>query len=209
MRKKIFILLLIASSSLIMALTPQDSLSELSYHDLETRGVAFFLEKKYDKANLFFNEMLKRQNSKENPSKKELGVIYYSLGRIAQGENELNKAILLFEKAANFYKKQTIHDKIEADLYFYMAVAYYQNKKKEKALECSKKAIILSERTYGPNASFTASCMVSYAIMLYNMKYQDKAIEVLKKAHKIYALSEKEKRAAERIAKLLKKWTSK
>lgn len=192
--------------------TPQDSirktLSDSSYQELETKGVALFLEKKYDKANLFFNEMLKRQNLKANPSPKELGVIYYSLGKVLQGKNELSKAIIFFEKAAAFYKKQHIHDKIEADLYFYMAIAYYQNENKNKALQYSKQAVILAKAAYGSNDTLTASHMVSYAIILYNMKQKKKAIEVLEKAHKILSFSKKEKRAAQRVAKLLKKWTS-
>ena len=208
MKKYLLIFIFVIPFCFAIASATEEALSDLSYHDLETKGVALFLEKKYDKANLFFNEMLKRQNLKGNPSPKELGIVYYSLGKVAQGKNELNKAILFFEKAAAFYKKQNIHDKIEADLYFYMSVAYYQNKKKEKALQYSKQAVILAKTAYGIQNKFTASHMVGYAIMLYKMQQINKAVEVLKKAHKIFIYS-KEKRAAQRVAKLLKKWTSK
>ncbi len=191
-----------------MTISIAESLSNLSYSELETKGVAFFLEKKYDKANLFFNEMLKRQNLKENPSPGELGMVYYCLGKVSQGKNELNKAILFFEKAIVFYKKQTVHDKIEVSLYFSIAIVYYQNKEKERALKYSKTAITLAMTAYGSNATFTASCMVSHAIILYNMKHKKKAVEFLKRAHKILISSQKEEKAAKRIAKLLKKWTS-
>lgn len=187
---------------------PKEHLRNMSYHELETKGVALFLEKKYDKAKMFFNEMLRRQNLKEDSSKKELGVIYYSFGRIAQSEKNLSQAIIFFEKAIRFYDEQPFHDKVEADLYFYLAVACYNNKENEKALKYSKNAIALSKAAYGSDATFTASCMVSYAMMLHNNKQRYEAIEILKKAHDIFTFS-KEKEAANRIAKLLKKWASK
>ena len=186
---------------------PEEHIRSMPYNELEKKGVAIFLEKKYHKAKMFFNEMLRRQNLKENPSKKELGVIYYSFGRIAQSENKLSQAIIFFEKAVRFYDEQPFHDKIEADLYFYLAIAYSHNKGNEKALKCSKEAVYLAKITYGPNVAFTASCIVNYAINLYKMKQKNESIKALTEAHKIFIFV-KDEESARRVKNLLEKWTS-
>ncbi|MDD5597752.1 MAG: tetratricopeptide repeat protein [Victivallaceae bacterium] len=186
---------------------PEGHIRSMPYNDLEKEGVALFLEKKYDKAKMFFNEMLRRQNLKKDSSKKELGVIYYSFGRIAQSENKLSQAIIFFEKAVRLYNEQPFHDKVEADLYFYLAVAYSHNKENEKALKCSKDAISLAKTTYGLNVAFTASCIVNYAMSLHKMKQNNESIKALTEAHKIFIFV-KDEESARRVKNLLKKWTS-
>ena len=192
---RLFTLFFMLSALPLSAEEKAPDISNMPYEELENNGVDYLLARKFDLAQACFDEMLKRQKAKKNPSPAKLTIIYYGLGRVFQDKKDIPKAIEYFEKALGYADEKSNDLRILADLYYFAGAAYSRKEQLEKALALENKAIELATKIYGEDHNKTAVFLAGNANIYRKMKNYDKSIEQLKKAHsilvKIYGLEEK------------------
>jgi tetratricopeptide (TPR) repeat protein len=181
-KKYILILLFIISFRLVMALTPQDSLSKLSYHELGEKADYAMKTGQNAKAKLLLNEMLKRQLSMKKPKDSEIGALYYFLGQITQNKNYFLKAIPYIEKALSQEQSKAIPDKRKIISTCYMlgriALTDRKNKKAINYLEKAKTVLSLQKNKKQDDVNTFFYLAIGY----YREKNLTKALENIQKA---------------------------
>ncbi len=184
----------------------KESLSKMSYNDLEKNGVDYLLVNKFECSQACFEEMLRRETAKKNPRPTELAVIYYGLGRVCQDRKDFSIAVKHFGKALKYTKNQNIDKRFLADLYYFAGAAHSRNEQLEKALELEDKAIELAREIYGENSNKTASFLAGNANIYRKIGEYDKSIKQLKKAYSILIeIYGKDKEITRRVADKISK----
>lgn len=178
-----------------------DTLAKMTYKELENNGVDYLLAEKFDLSQACFEEMLKREKAKANPSNVELAIIYYGLGRVFQDKEEFPEAIKYFNKALKLVKNKDIDKRFIAQLYYYTGAAYSRNGELDKAMELEQQAIALAKIAFGKNHSKPAVYLAGNANIYRKKQQYNLALKQLKEAQLILMKKpKKNKNILEKIA---------
>ncbi len=135
--------------------------------------------KSFQKVADYYREALEiAQNLKDSTSQ---GYIYIRLGHVESGQNNHNKALLLFKKAANFIKKD---DKIQKDLFYGLGMGYLNTGQKDLATEYMMKYFEI--RKNSGKKSQEAIGHWSLGNFFYTIKDYEKAILHEKKSAELF-----------------------
>lgn len=163
----------------------------------------------FKKAIPYLKEVLKQEKNNEKTDKREIANYCYMLGNIALAYKNNNKAINYLEKTKKIQASQKDKKQDHINTFFYLAIAYYREKNLAKALENIQKATDLSEKINGLEHFSTASCQGMFAKILYDVKKQQEAVIMLKKAHDFFLKTKGENYPmTKKLASLLEKWES-
>ena len=159
------------------------------------------------KATPYIEKALSQGQSNVTHSKREVISACYMLGRIALANQKNKKAINHLEEAKKLLLLQKNKKQDDVNTFFYLAIGYHREKNLAKALENIQNATNLSEKINGFQHSSTASCQGVFARILYDLKQQQEAINMLKKAYGFFLKTKgKNYPMTKKLALLLKKW---
>ena len=119
-----------------------NDLAKISYEDLTKLSYKYFKAMDYDKSKIFFYELLKRQLQNQDKTPKELGTIYFALGRIAVIQKDKNAPIFL-AKAKEAFKDSNDYS-LKANIELTSWDYYFHKKEFKKALIHAEKSELLA-----------------------------------------------------------------
>jgi len=174
-----------------------NDLAKFSYEDLTNLGYKYFKAMNYDKSKVFFYELLKRQLQNKERIPKELGTIYFALGRIAVIQKDKNALIFLTkaEEAFNDSNDYSLKANIELTKWDY----YFHGKKFKKALLHAKKAELLARRIEAKSVLDLSVFKIAIARSLQANKQYKQAVIYYTQISKTLEGHNKNKKALKRI----------